>query len=185
MTKSSSADARRTASAETAPGRNSSQLSAPLRGLLTMKMIALFALLRRGGALAQRRLFDLSELEWRIMTQAAAYGPLSLNGLAELLVQDRGQLSRVVKAMVGRGLLARERKPAGPGIVIELSKQGEALYTHMVEWALERDDALTGGTSPEEVATLRRTLDRMIDKAGQMLDEERKVEGAPRRDNLT
>lgn len=113
------------------------------------------------------------------MTQVAAYGPLSLNGLAELLVQDRGQLSRVVKTMVGRGVLDRERKPGGPGIVIELTKQGEALYHYMVEWALERDEVLTGGISAEDVATLRRTLDRMIDRARRLLEEERKIEGTP------
>src|SRR5688572_16582887 len=103
MTKSDPVDAGLKASLEAPLRRNPTQLSAPLRGLLTMKMIALFGLMRRGGALAHRRQFDLSELEWRIITQVAAYNPLSLNGLSELLVQDPGQLSRVVKGMVGRG----------------------------------------------------------------------------------
>ena len=147
-----------------------------------MKMIILFGLLRRSGALAQRRLFDLSELEWRIVTQVAAYGPVSLNGLADLLVQDRGQLSRVVKVMVGRGLLTRERKPGGPGIVIELSKSGEALYYQMVDWALERDEALTTGTPPEDIETLRRTLDRMVGKARVLLEQERRAASAPGED---
>jgi DNA-binding MarR family transcriptional regulator len=178
MTTAKSGDARRKRSREATPQRNSAQLSAPLRGLLTMKMIIVFGLLRRSGVLAQRRLFDLSELEWRIVTQVAAYGPVSLNGLAEALVQDRGQLSRVVKAMVGRGFLTRERKPGGPGIVIELSKDGEGLYHQMVDWALERDDMLTGDTPPEEVATLRRTLDRMADKARVLLAREREAAGA-------
>ena len=173
MRKAKSAGAR-----EAMPQRNSAQRSAPLRGLLTMKMIILFGLLRRSGALAQRRLFDLSELEWRIVTQVAAFGPVSLNGLAELLVQDRGQLSRVVKAMVARGLLTRERKPGGPGIVIDLSEQGEGLYGQMVAWALERDEALTGGIPPDEVATLRRTLDRMTEKARTLLAQERKAAGS-------
>lgn len=175
MTKAKSADARRKGSPEAVPGRSSARLSAPLRGLLSMKMIILFGLLRRSGALAHRRLFDLSELEWRIVTQVAAYGPVSLNGLAEVLVQDRGQLSRIVKAMVGRGLLTRERTPGGPGIVIELSMQGEALYHRMVDWALERDRALTGGIPPEDVETLRRTLDRMTVEARLLLEQERQA----------
>ena len=182
MTKSDPAAGRRRASPEVAPGGNSARLIAPLRGLLSMKMIILFGLLRRSGALAQRRLFDLSELEWRIVTQVAAYGPVSLNGLADLLVQDRGQLSRVVKVMVGRGLLTRERKPGGPGIVIELSKSGEALYYQMVDWALERDEALTTGTPPEDIETLRRTLDRMVGRARVLLEQERRAASAPGED---
>lgn len=138
-----------------------------------MRMIVLFGLLRRSGVLAQRRHFDLSELEWRVMTQVAKFGPLSLNGLAELLLQDRGQLSRTVKAMVERNLLTRERKPGGPEIVIELSEEGAALHSRMIERAIARDHALTEGIAPEDIATLWRVLDRMIGRARVMMEEER------------
>ena len=141
-----------------------------------MRMIILFGLLRRSGVLAQRRHFDLSELEWRVMTQVAEFAPLSLNGLAELLVQDRGQLSRTVKRMVERGLLTRERKPGGPEIVIELSKGGAALHARMIERAIERDRALTKGIASEDIATLWRVLEQMIDGARVMMDEERRLD---------
>ena len=54
----------------------------PIYGLLSMRMIRLFIMLRRSGILAQRRRFDLSEIEWRIVTQLGGAAPLSLNGLA-------------------------------------------------------------------------------------------------------
>lgn len=151
--------------------------SAPLRELVSLRMVALFGLLRRSGVLAQRRLFDLSELEWRVMTQVAAYGPLSLNGLAELLVQDRGQLSRTVKGMVERGLLSRERKPGGPEIVIELAPEGEALHKRMIVWAVARDNALTKDVPREDIHRICGALDQMIDRAHALLDEERELEG--------
>ncbi|MXP41122.1 MarR family transcriptional regulator [Altererythrobacter soli] len=138
-------------------------------------MITFFGMLRRSGILAQRRQFGLSEIEWRIMTQVGEYGPLSLNGLSELTLQDRGQLSRAVKGMVGRGLLKRERKPGGPEIEIELSAEGRALYGHMVERAIERDRRLTSGLSQEEIQMLWRITDRMIDKAEELMDEERSL----------
>ena len=68
----------------------------------------------------------------------------------------------------------------GPEIVIELSKAGEALHERMIEWAVDRDVALTSGVSPEDIATLRRVLAQMIDKARVRLEEERNLEGAPR-----
>ena len=51
-------------------------------GLVSLRMIRLFVILRRAGILAQRRLFGLSETEWRIMTQLGETAPSSLNGLA-------------------------------------------------------------------------------------------------------
>jgi DNA-binding MarR family transcriptional regulator len=160
------------------PGRDPTQRSGPLRELVTMRMVILFGLLRRSGVLAQRRHFDLSELEWRVITQVAEFAPLSLNGLAELLVQDRGQLSRTIKGMAERGLLTRERKPGGPEIVIELSKEGRALHSRMIERAIERDRILTQDIPPEDIAAFWRVLDRMIGHARIMMDEERKLGAA-------
>jgi DNA-binding MarR family transcriptional regulator len=137
-----------------------------------MRLIGLFNLLRRGGILAQRRQFGLSEIEWRIMTQVGQHAPLSLNGLAELLLQDRGQLSRTVKAMVKSGLLIRQRKAGGPAIEISLAPGGEALYARMVRRALERDRRLTSGMSATDLATLRRITDDLVQKAEDMMEEE-------------
>lgn len=141
----------------------------PLGGLITMRLIRLFGLLRRNGVLAQRRQFGLSEVEWRIMTQVGEYAPLSLNGLAELTLQDRGQLSRAVKAMSERGLLSRERKPGGPEIEINLTPAGHSVYAQMVKRAIERDRLLTQGMSAEDRDCLTRLTDAMIERAEDMM----------------
>lgn len=148
-----------------------------LRGLVSMRMIRLFVLLRRTGVLAQKRLFELSEIEWRVMVQLGDTAPLSLNGLAEKLVQDRGQLSRAVKCMVTRGLVTRERKPGGPEIEIELSESGRALHAQMVRWAVERDRRLTDGIDADQIATVLDVTDRMIGRAEAMLEEEQQAGG--------
>ena len=140
-----------------------------------MHMITFFSLLRRSGVMAQRRHFGMSEIEWRIMTQVGERAPLSLNGLAELTLQDRGQLSRAVKAMVARGLLTRQRKPGGPEVEIGLSEEGRALYATMVERAIERNRRLTADISDEELEALWRITDNMIGKAEEMMEEERKL----------
>ena len=145
--------------------------------LVSMRMIRLFVTLRRAGVLAQRRLFGLSETEWRIMTQLGETAPLSLNSLAEAMVQDRGQLSRAVKSMVERGLLTRERKPGGPEIEIALSTGGRTIYDRMVDWVHERDRRLTSGAPQEDVAVVRQVLGAMREQAQAMLDEEQQLGG--------
>ena len=147
----------------------------PLRDLPTMRMISFFSMLRRGTVLAQRRHFGLSEIEWRIMTHVAEHAPLSLNGLAEVLLQDRGQLSRAVKSMVERGLLTRERKPGGPEIEIELAPDGRALHARMVDLVIERDAKLTEGIGADDIKTLRRLMDLMIVRAFDMTEEEQRL----------
>jgi len=146
-------------------------------GLVSMRMIRLFVMLRKSGILAQRRRFGLSETEWRIMTQLGETASLSLNGLADAMLQDRGQLSRAVKSMVERGLLTRERKPGGPEIEIDLSGEGKAMYGRMVEWVHERDRALTAGIPDEDIEVVWRVLTAMMDRAQTMLDEEQRLGG--------
>ena len=144
-------------------------------GLVSMRMIRLFVVLRRSGILAQRRQFGLSETEWRIMTQLGENAPLSLNGLAEAMVQDRGQLSRAVKAMVERGLLTRERKPGGPEIEIDLSGEGRKVYDQMVDWVHVRDRLLTRDIPAEDAAVVWRVLGTMREQAQAMLEEEQRL----------
>ena len=148
-----------------------------LYGLVSMRMIRLFVLLRKSGVLAQRRQFGLSETEWRIMTQLGETAPLSLNGLADMMLQDRGQLSRAVKSMVESGLLTRERKRGGPEIEIDLSDEGRTIYGLMVEWVHERDRALTAGIPRDDVTLVWRVLGTMMERAQAMLDEEQRLGG--------
>ena len=146
-------------------------------GLVSMRMIRLFVILRRTGILAQRRQFNLSETEWRIMTQLGETAPLSLNGLAEAMMQDRGQLSRAVKSMVERGLLTRERKPGGPEIEIDLSGQGRKVHEQMVQWVHQRDRRLTEGIPSEDLAVVWRVLGTMREHAQTMLEQEQQLGG--------
>ena len=163
--------------AETAAKSEAKPEAGTIYGLVSMRMIRLFVLLRKSGILAQRRQFGLSETEWRIMTQLGESAPMSLNGLADAMLQDRGQLSRAVKSMVERGLLTRERKPGGPEIEIDLSAEGRTIYARMVEWVHERDRTLIAGSPPDDVAVVWRVLRAMMDRAQGMLDDELGLDG--------
>jgi DNA-binding MarR family transcriptional regulator len=161
-----------------APDAGSPARAIQMHQLLTMRMVELFTSMRRSTILNQRRLFQLSEIEWRIMTQVGRGEPLSLNGLAERLVRDRGQLSRTVKGMVARGLLTRNRKPGMPDIEIGLAPQGQALRAKMVELAFQRDSFLTVGLDPADVEVARRVIDLMAIQADILLDKATQAKAA-------
>lgn len=145
--------------------RLSGKRSGPLAALLSMRMVILFSIMRRSTILNQRRLFDMNEIEWRIMTQMGEHAVTSLNGLAVVLMQDRGQLSRAVKSLVERGYLTRNRKPGGPEIEIGLAEGGKLLQLRMVDLAIQRDEFLTDGIDPDDLAAARRVVEHMITRA--------------------
>jgi DNA-binding MarR family transcriptional regulator len=144
-----------------------------MRRLLTVRIVGLLDLLRRSGTLANRREFGLSSMEWRIMAQVGEHAPLSLNGLADLLNLDRGQLSRAVKVMVERGLLDRRRKPGGPAVVITLTDEGKALHARMVDLAFARNTFLVGDLPQEEIERLDGALAYLRERATALLERER------------
>jgi DNA-binding MarR family transcriptional regulator len=146
-----------------------------MRELTSMRMIRLYSLLRRSGTLARRRQFGMNETDWWIVAQVGEYAPLSLNGLAERLGQDRGQLSRAVKSLVERGLLKRERKPGGPEIEIDLAPKGQQIYRGMIELAIERDRELTDGFAPDSLDVMRGLVEEMIVRAEAMLAEQKRL----------
>lgn len=153
------------------PAGNAAGQRGPLDQMVSMRMVVLFNLLRRSTILSQRRVFSLSEIEWRIMTKMGGDKPLSLNDLADALVQDRGQLSRAVKAMVERKLLTRTRKPGGPEIEIALAPEGRKVWARMVERAMERDKVLTEGLDPDDLAAMRRVVEIMIQRADKLMED--------------
>jgi DNA-binding MarR family transcriptional regulator len=159
-------------SATTVEGERTS----PVSGLVTMRMLSIFSILRKREILAHRHQFGLSEIEWQVMTLAGDQAPFSLSRLAGLTLKDEGQLSRAVKKMAERGLLSRQRKPGGPEIEIALSANGRALYEHMVERAIARDRRLTAEIAPEDIQALWRITGTMISRAQELLEEERNRE---------
>ncbi len=68
-------------------------------------------------------------------------------------------------------------EPGGPEIEIALSDEGRTIYARMVEWVHERDEALTKGVSPEDVAVVWRVLGEMMERAQAMVDEEQRLSG--------
>ena len=142
-------------------------------GLLTIRITNLSELLRRSSTIAYRRRFDLSWIEWRVMSQVGEHAPLSLNDLADLLNLDRGQVSHAVKALAGRELLSRSRKPGGPTLIITLTPEGDSLYARMVAFAVARYEFMAGEIPREEIEQVARVLDALSQKAQLLLEQER------------
>ena len=150
-----------------------------LSAMLSMRIVHLFLTLRRTNFTFQPHEFVLSRLEWRVMTQLDGTAPHSLTTLAERLLLDRGQLSRAVRDMVERGLLTRSRKPGGPEIEIDLSSEGLAIRSKMINRAGERDRFLIEGLSAADQAVAFNVIEHMIARAALLSRDSDEPEQVP------
>jgi DNA-binding MarR family transcriptional regulator len=97
-------------------------------------------------------------------------GPTSLHPLAQQVWMDDPTASRVVKAMVGRGLLRTQPDPThGRRILISLAPEAQPLAQTLQGLADEVKSSLVAGLSPTQQAAVRQGLHAMIANLDAML----------------
>lgn len=139
-----------------------------LQDLLSYKIIAVANVMSAGSALRLREEFDLSLGEWRALALIAASASHSLGGLARAANLDKGQMSRVISALVKRGLVTRQ-PGARKGLVVHLSltAQGRKLYTRLIAISAARNDRFAACLTPRERAALATALPKLFETARQ------------------
>lgn len=145
------------------------------RRLVAARLIALMKLLSRSAGPAYRSETRLPDLEWRVMMQVGDRGPVLLTALATLLHQDKGQVSRAVKALVSARLLSREHLRAP----ITLTKTGHALFDRIVKLGRSRNAVLISELTDTERRALPRLLVRLQTNAQSLLRRAQALRTAP------
>jgi DNA-binding MarR family transcriptional regulator len=113
---------------------------------------------------------NLTLQQFWVMLVLLEQGPMSLHPLGQKVWMDDPTASRVVKAMVGRGLLLAEPDPShGRRILISLTPGALPLAQELQLLAEEIKAGLVAGFDPEQQAALRRGLMAMINNLDDML----------------
>ena len=146
------------------------------RRLVSVRITRLVDFMGRSGVLAFNRITGMSDFEWKILARVCETPPLSINELGGLLNRNVGQVSRTVKRLVGAGLLRRENKGGGPGVLITPTPLGRTVYAPLVQVAVERDVVLTQGFSAEEMAALVGYVERLTANALALLAQEQALQ---------
>jgi DNA-binding MarR family transcriptional regulator len=114
---------------------------------------------------------NLTLQQFWVMLVLLEQGPMSLHPLGQKVWMDDPTASRVVKAMVGRGLLLAEPDPShGRRILISLTPGALPLARELQLLAEELKAGLVAGFDPDQQAALRRGLLAMITNLDDMLD---------------
>ena len=124
--------------------------------------------------LRYKRIAGLSSVEYGLVANLGRHPPMSVVRLAEALGLDKGQISRALAELVSRKLVAKAANPLdNREVLVSLTRTGLAAHDAIVAGARERNQRLLEQLSETEVALLLGHIDRLTDKAAQMLDAER------------
>lgn len=136
---------------------------------LTFRIARLNAVNERAGIHWFRKEHDLSLNEWRILGLTHALEPVAFQTIRDILIMDKGQLSRAIKALGARGLI--ETKAAqGDARAIELvtTEVGKVLHDKVLAFTAERNESVVAALSPAECREFLRLLRKMSDHNDQL-----------------
>lgn len=147
-----------------------------LQGFLPYKLSRLDNDVSTGLQRAYSHRFGLNVSQWRMLAAAALLEPTSVTQLTDYSGMDKVTVSRSVREMVDRKLFDRildenDRRRAA----ITLTDAGRAIYEEIAPDAMEYETELLGVLSANELATLHKALDKLLDKAAMMRQSRTRV----------
>lgn len=133
-----------------------------IRDLLGFRLALLTTVSDRKAQTQISGRFQMNLGEWRALGAIKAWGPATLAELARALYQDKGQLSRTIKALSQRGLVASVYGAGGRrSPLFQLTAEGRRWHERMLRYAGERNAHLLESLAPRERAQIFRILDKL------------------------
>ncbi|MGB5345053.1 MAG: MarR family transcriptional regulator [Woeseia sp.] len=112
------------------------------------------------------RRFGLTIPEWRVIVILGRFPGLSAVEVAERTLMDKVAVSRAVTRLIKKGRIDRQFADADRRrSILTLSEQGQEVLEDIAPLALGIEDMLLDGLSDDEIATLNRVMDRLLEKA--------------------
>ena len=141
--------------------------------LVSARILVLANVLRRGAGLRYRRLLQLPQGEWGVITELGRHQPRTLNELATGIGVDKTQLSRTVSSLIGRGLVQRKTNPRdNREVQISLTATGAQSYAVIVEAGAAANETLLADLSAADRKQFVAVIERLTERAHTLLRAE-------------
>jgi len=129
---------------------------------LTFRLARLTAVNHHTGSEKFREAFGLSLNEWRVIGVVNALSPITFGRLRNVLVMDKGQLSRVVKQLTARGILLTNPTPDDARVVeLSLTESGAVLHNKVLKFTAMRNEVVVETLTREECLEFMRILQKI------------------------
>lgn len=108
--------------------------------------------------------FDITTEQWGILNRLWEKDGVSQKDLAEKTHKDQPNITRILDKLEQKGLIRRELNPGDRrAFSVFLTKEGYSLKGHLVPIAESSLEKALKGFTPEEVQTLKDSLNRIYD----------------------
>jgi DNA-binding MarR family transcriptional regulator len=120
--------------------------------------------------------YDITLLDWRILSFLASNGPASAYDIWTMGSLDKAAVSRALKSLDGRGLIGIRDVPNSSRrrTLVTLSKAGRQLHNRMFDDILIRHERLVGELSRQQIETFVKTAEYLETRISEM-DKESKI----------
>jgi len=145
-----------------AKGRRRARDILELETFLPYRLSVLAQRLSRDIEERQRRQHKLAVKDWKVMQVMAAHGELLPADIRRLGTQNKAQISRALKCLLDRGLVAKQPRPDDSRTFgVSLTEAGWAIYEAIVPRMRDRQQKILATLSAAEAKELRRLIDRL------------------------
>jgi DNA-binding MarR family transcriptional regulator len=122
-------------------------------------------------AMRYQERFGLSIPEWRVVAVVGQHGRLSTQQVIEHTAMDRVRVSRAVIRLADKGVLDRRAHPQDQRAqLLQLSRQGRAVYAQIVPLALDLQAALSTALTAAEQQQLGTILEKIGRRTRELSD---------------
>jgi DNA-binding MarR family transcriptional regulator len=146
------------------------------RARILSPLLTLSAYFGRSGALMFKRRTGLSQFEAWVLNEIAMAAPVDWPTLTGQLQRDHSQAGRTVRALIDKGLVAREGRPGRRHGRFSPSAEGWRLYDIIQETSVERSSFLMAPLGEGDRQGFLATFDKLRRNAVAQLERERAFE---------
>jgi DNA-binding MarR family transcriptional regulator len=145
-------------------------------GLVAPALMIAANLIRRAGNLTYKTQLGLPAIEWALMARLGKDGPMTQTALAEMVLYDKGQISRATGLLERKRLIAR-RDLTWRSVELSLTPSGVQVYNAIMRISRERQEAFTRNVGAPELRQFYETLNTIAGNASDLLSRLRSKDG--------
>ena len=158
------------------PPKNAEQITAKhpsvsrIDDVFTFKMNRFVMINEREGLRWSNDLFDLSLNEWRVLALIKANEPVRAGDVADLMLMDKSQLSRLTKVLMNKQFIKSQPDAADArAVVLSVLPKGTALYKDMLVEVVRQNEKVLTPLTAAEVVQFSDMLDRLTEHSLSLL----------------
>lgn len=144
------------------------------RNLLTFRLHRVARISERISEQYYRKHLDLSLPECRVIGITAGYGSVSFKRVASAANLEKSYASRVVSALVERGIIEKQANPSDSrSVLLQLTDHGKSVHGQTYALALALNQLLQSvfsGAQVDDFLAFLKTLEQQLDRAASAVE---------------